>query len=70
MSEVPVEVVDSFCYLGDVIRWEGGAETAVRGRIACAWKEGEEEEKWDEEVVVMMERKKKSGRGGGKRGKG
>ncbi len=31
-------VVDSFCYLGDVIRCEGGAEAAVRGRIVCVWK--------------------------------
>ncbi len=38
MGEASVEVVDSFCYLGDVIRCEGGAEAAVRGRIACAWK--------------------------------
>ncbi len=38
MGEAPVEVVDSFCYLGDVIQCEGGAEAAVRGRIACAWK--------------------------------
>ncbi len=35
---VPVEVVDSFCYLGDVIRCDGGTEAAVRGRIACAWR--------------------------------
>ncbi len=34
----PVEVVDSFCYLGDVIQCEGGAEAAARGRIACIWK--------------------------------
>ncbi len=38
MSEAPVEVVDSFCYLGDLIWCEGGAEAAVRGRRACAWK--------------------------------
>ncbi len=38
MGEAPVEVVDSFCYLGDIVRCEGGAETAVRGRTACAWK--------------------------------
>ncbi len=38
MDEASVEVVDSFCYLGDVIACEGGAEVAVRGRIACAWK--------------------------------
>ncbi len=38
MDETPVEVVDSFCYHGDVLRCEGGAEAVVRGRIACAWK--------------------------------
>ncbi len=38
MGEAPVEAVDSFCYLGDVIQCEGGAEAAVRRRIACAWK--------------------------------
>ncbi len=38
MGDSPVEVVDSFCYLGDVVRYEGGAEAVVRGRIACAWK--------------------------------
>ncbi len=38
MGEAPVEVVDSFCYFGDVIRCEGGADAAVTGRTACAWK--------------------------------
>ncbi len=38
VGEAPVVVVDSFCYLGDVIRCEGGAEAAVRGRMARAWK--------------------------------
>ncbi len=38
MGEAPVEVGDSFCYLGDVVKCEGGAEAAVRGRIACACK--------------------------------
>ncbi len=38
MGEAPVAVVNSFCYLGDVIRCEGGAEAAVRRRIAYAWK--------------------------------
>ena len=37
-GDAQVEVVDSFCYLGDVLRCEGGAEAAVRARIACAWK--------------------------------
>ncbi len=36
MGKAPIEVVDSFCYLGNVIRCEGGAESAVRGRILCA----------------------------------
>ncbi len=38
MGEAPVEVVDNFCYLGDIVRCEGGAEAEVRGRIAYAWK--------------------------------
>ncbi len=38
MSDASVEVVDSFCYLGDVVRCEGGAEAPVRGRRVCAWK--------------------------------
>ncbi len=38
MGEAPVEVVDSFCYLEDVVRCEGGAEAAVRVRVSCAWK--------------------------------
>ena len=32
-----VEEVKSFCYLGDVLDRSGGAETAVRNRVACAW---------------------------------
>ncbi len=38
MGEAPIQVVDRFCYLGDVIHCEGGAEAAVRGRTVCAWK--------------------------------
>ncbi len=38
MGEALEEIVDSFCYLGDVIQCEGGAEGAMRGRIACVWK--------------------------------
>ncbi len=38
MGETLVEVMDGFCYLGDAMRCEGGAEAAVRVRIACAWK--------------------------------
>jgi hypothetical protein len=33
-----LEVVKSFCYLGDVIEAGGGVEAAVASRIRCAWK--------------------------------
>ena len=32
-----VEVVEKFCYLGDVIGKGGGAEEASRARVRCAW---------------------------------
>ena len=32
-----LEIVDRFCYLGDVIGAGGGAEEASRARIRCAW---------------------------------
>src|SRR3989442_6845818 len=32
-----LEVVDKFCYLGDVIGKGGGAEEASRARVRCAW---------------------------------
>ena len=32
-----VGVVTKFCYLGDVLDSEGGAERAVRARVAAAW---------------------------------
>ena len=32
-----VGVVTQFCYLGDVLDREGGAERAVRARVAAAW---------------------------------
>ncbi len=38
MGVAPVEVVESLCYLVDVLRCEGGVEATVKGRIACAWK--------------------------------
>ncbi len=47
-GEAPVEVVDIFCYLGDVVRGEGGAEAAVRVRIACSWKS------WRELASLLM----------------
>src|SRR5437867_1906533 len=33
-----LEVVDKFCYLGDVIGKGGGAEEASRARVRCAWR--------------------------------
>src|SRR2546425_1389079 len=32
-----LEIVDKFCYLGDVIGKGGGAEEASRARVGCAW---------------------------------
>ena len=32
-----LEVVEKFCYLGDVIGKGGGAEEASRARVRCAW---------------------------------
>ena len=32
-----VEVVEKFCYLGDVIGKGGGAEESSRARERCAW---------------------------------
>src|SRR3989441_6475972 len=32
-----LEVVDKFCYLGDVIGKGGSAEEASRARVRCAW---------------------------------
>ncbi len=51
VGEASIEVVDSFCYLGDVIRCEGGAEAVVRGRIPCAWKS------WRELASLLVNQK-------------
>lgn len=37
LEEEQVEVMDGFCYLGDMVREEGGAEAAVKARISSAW---------------------------------
>ena len=37
MDEDGLEIVDSFCYLGDYISCGGGVELAQRDRISCAW---------------------------------
>ena len=33
-----LEIVDKFCYLGDIIGAAGGAEDASRTRVRCGWK--------------------------------
>ena len=33
-----LEIVKSFCYVGDVIEAGGGVQAAVASRILCAWK--------------------------------
>ena len=33
-----IDVVDKFCYLGDMISAEGGAEESIVTRIRCGWK--------------------------------
>ena len=37
VEEDSLEIMDSFCYLGDVISCRGEIESAVRDRISCAW---------------------------------
>src|SRR4051812_45639957 len=37
MALEELEVVDKFCYLGDVIGRGSGAEEASRARVRCAW---------------------------------
>jgi len=32
-----IELVDKFCYLGDMIGAGGGVEEATRTRVKCAW---------------------------------
>ena len=33
-----IEVVEKFCYLGDVIEKGGGAEESSIARVKCAWR--------------------------------
>jgi Reverse transcriptase (RNA-dependent DNA polymerase) len=37
LQGVNLEVVEEFCYLGDMIDAGGGAEGAARARVRCAW---------------------------------
>ena len=37
---VGFEMVDRFCYLGDMIGAGGGVEEAIRARVRCAWASG------------------------------
>ena len=36
-GEANLEVVDRFCYLGDMIEDGGGATAAAKTRVKCAW---------------------------------
>ena len=37
LGEASKLCVDKFCYLGDMLGCGGGAGTAVRSRVRCAW---------------------------------
>ena len=43
-----IGVVTQFCILGEVLGSEGGAERAVRARVAAAW------EKWREMSELLL----------------
>ena len=45
-----VEMVDSFCYLGDVLSTEGGVERTIKARTAAAWK------KWKDLAGLLTNR--------------
>ena len=45
-----VEAVESFCYLGDMISCEGGAERAIKTRTAAAWR------KWKDLSSLLVNR--------------
>ena len=42
INGMTVKEVQDFCYLGDVLDREAGTESAVRARIAIAWKKWRE----------------------------
>ena len=48
VGEDNLEIVDNFCYLGDVISCEGGVELAVKVRISGA------ENKWRELASLLV----------------
>jgi len=37
LGDDKIECMQKFCYLGDMLGAEGGAEPAVRNRVRCAW---------------------------------
>ena len=43
-----INLVESFCYLGDILSCDGGCDTAAGLRVACAWS------KWREIVGMLM----------------
>ena len=48
VGEESLVIVDSFCYLGDMISCGGGLVSAVRDRISGAWS------KWRELVSLLV----------------
>ena len=48
VGEDSLEIVDNFRYVGDVISCEGGVESAVMGKISCAWS------KWRELAGLLV----------------
>ena len=50
LEDGTIEEVKSFCYLGDILQSEAGAERAVRGRVSQAWM------KWREISALLCNR--------------
>ena len=50
LDDDEMELVDHFCYLGDMLSCEGGAERAVMVRTAAAWR------KWRELSSLLTNR--------------
>ena len=49
-ADYVLEVVDCFCYLGDMLDCEAGTERAVRMRVSMAWS------KWSEISGLLLNR--------------
>ena len=49
-AEGRIEEVHEFCFIGDVLDCEAGAERVMRARVAAAWM------KWREMASLLMNR--------------